>query len=90
MRLGPMLQNFYLLHSSDAQSSVVGKEMKALSAQVVSCCVYDKLHVCKVMQHKCHGNIPYFFDFWADLFVHLVLLKSSMTYAIYVHLEAIT
>ena len=42
------------------------------------------------MQHKRHGNIPYFFDFWADLFVHLVLLKSSMTYAIYVHLEAIT
>ena len=29
------------------------------------------------MQHM-HGNIPYSFDFWADLDVHLLLLKSSM------------
>ena len=25
-----------------------------------------------------HGNIRYLFDFWADPFVHLLLLKSSM------------
>ena len=25
-----------------------------------------------------YGNIPYLFDFWADPFVHLLLLKSSM------------
>ena len=25
-----------------------------------------------------HCNIPYLFDFWADLFVNLLLLKSSM------------
>ena len=31
----------------------------------------------QIMQHM-HGNIQYFFDFWADLFVHLLLLKSSM------------
>ena len=24
-----------------------------------------------------HGNIPYLFDCWADLVVHLLLLKSS-------------
>ena len=25
-----------------------------------------------------HENIPYMFDFWANPFVHLLLLKSSM------------
>ena len=43
---------------------------------VVSCCVYDKPQ--KIMQHK-HGNIPLIFDCLADLVVHLLLLKSSMT-----------
>ena len=31
----------------------------------------------KIMEHM-RGNIPYLFDFWADPFVHLLLLKSSM------------
>ena len=25
-----------------------------------------------------HGNIPYLFDFWANPYIHLFLLKSSM------------
>ena len=29
--------------------------------------------------HHMHGNVPYLFGFWADPFVHLLLLeKSSM------------
>ena len=31
----------------------------------------------KPVQHM-HGNIQYLFDFLADPFVHLLLLKSSM------------
>ena len=27
-----------------------------------------------------HGNIPFMFDFWADLVIQLLLLKSSMVY----------
>ena len=49
--------------------------MKAVSAQVVSCCVCDKLK--KIMQYM-HGDIPYLFDFLADAFVHLRLLKNFM------------
>ena len=49
--------------------------MKAVSAQVVSCCVYDNTY--KIILHM-HGNIPYLFDFWADQFAHFLLLKSSM------------
>ena len=45
-------------------------------AQVIGCCVYDKPQ--KNMQHM-HGNIPYLFDFWADLVVHLLLQKSYIT-----------
>ena len=30
------------------------------------------------MQDK-NGNMQYLFDFWADPFVHLLLLKSSMS-----------
>ena len=26
---------------------------------------------------RMHGNIPYLFDFWANQFFHLLLLKSS-------------
>ena len=50
-------------------------EMKALLAQVVSCCVCVK--PIKVMQHM-HGIITYMFEFWANLVVHLLILKSSM------------
>ena len=28
-----------------------------------------------------HGNIPYLFDYWANMFVHLLPLKSSMANA---------
>ena len=47
-------------------------EKKAVSAQVVSCCVFDK-----IMQHM-NGNIPLMFDCWANPVVHLFLLNSSM------------
>ena len=40
------------------------KEMKAVSAQVVSCCVYDK--PLKIMQHM-HRNISHMFDFLLGL-----------------------
>ena len=50
-------------------------EVKAVSTQVVSCCVYDKSK--RIMQHM-HGNIPYLFDLCADPCVHLLLLKSFM------------
>ena len=49
--------------------------MKAVSAQVVSCCVYDKTP--KIMQHI-RGIILCMFDCWADPFVHLAL-RSSMS-----------
>ena len=49
--------------------------MKAVSAQVVSCCVCQKPP--KVMQNM-HGNIPYMFDCWADPVAHRFPLKSSM------------
>ena len=49
--------------------------MKAILAQMVSCCVYDKPH--KSYQHM-HGNILYMFYFWADPVVRLLLLKSYM------------
>lgn len=33
----------------------------------------------KKIMHHMHGNVPYLFGFWADPFVHLLLLeKSSM------------
>ena len=48
--------------------------MEVVSAQVVSCCVYDM--PTKIMQHM-HGNIPQMLDCWADaVVVHLLLLKS--------------
>ena len=28
-----------------------------------------------------HGNIPYLFDFWADPFVHLLLVLAHHEYA---------
>ena len=49
--------------------------MKAFSAKAESCCVY--VNPPKIMQHM-HGIIPYMFDCWADLVVHLLLLNSSM------------
>ena len=49
--------------------------MLAMLAQVVSCCAYDKT---KVNIPYMDGNIPHLFFFWADPFVHLLLLKSSM------------
>ena len=50
------------------------QEMKAVQAQVISCCVYDKP---KNMQHM-NRNIPYTFVCWADPGVHILLLKSSL------------
>ena len=49
--------------------------MKAVTAQVVSCCVNVKPP--KIIQYI-YGHIPYHFDFWADPFVHLIILKISM------------
>ena len=49
--------------------------MKAVSAQVVSCCVL--LQTPKIMQHM-HDFIPCMFDYCADMLVHLLLQKSSM------------
>ena len=46
--------------------------MKAISAKVLSCCVLKKVMQCM------HGIISYMFDYWANLVVHLLLLKSSM------------
>ena len=54
--------------------SLFQKEMKAVWAQVVSWCVYDKPK--NYVAHD--GFIPYIFDCWADPVVHLLLLKSSM------------
>ena len=51
--------------------------MKAVSAQVVICCVYDNPQ--KIMQYM-HGNFPDMFDRWADPVVFLHLPKSSMAY----------
>ena len=51
--------------------------MEAQLAQVISCCVIDKPP--KNIQHVAYGIIPYLFDFWADLVVHRILLKISMT-----------
>ena len=52
-----------------------GAIVKAFSAKAESCCV--SVNPPKIMQHM-HGIIPYMFDCWADLVVHLLLLKSSM------------
>ena len=49
--------------------------MKAVSAQVVSCCVYGKPN--KIMQHT-HGNIPYTIDCWADLHSCLSLSTKKL------------
>ena len=46
----------------------------------VSCCVYHNPE--KIMQHM-HGNIPYLFDFWANPFVHLILLRSYMAESLF-------
>ena len=51
--------------------------MKAVSAQVVSCCVYDNPPPRKNVKHI-HGNIQYMFDCWADTVVHLRIQKISM------------
>ena len=42
-----------------------------------NCCVYEKPE--KIVQYM-HGNISFMFDCWADPVVHLLLLKSSMTF----------
>ena len=42
--------------------------MKALLAQVESCCVYVKAQ--KITEHM-HGIIPFMFYCWADPVVHL-------------------
>ena len=47
--------------------------MKALLAQAEICCVDVKTQ--KIMQHM--------FDGWAHLVVHLLLVNSSMDWAIY-------
>ena len=46
------------------------KQMKVVLIQVVSCCVYDKPP--KNIQPM-HGIIPYMFDCWPNLVVHLLL-----------------
>ena len=48
--------------------------MNAVSAQVVSCYVYDKRK--KIMKHM-QGTIPFVFDCWADPVVLLILLNTS-------------
>ena len=49
----------------------------AVSAQVISCCVFNKLK--KIMQHI-HVNFLNMFDCWADPIVdHQLLLKSFMS-----------
>ena len=48
--------------------------MKAVSAQVVSCCIYDKP---PILMPYINGNIQYMLDCWANLGVHLLLLKCS-------------
>ena len=53
------------------------KEMKAVTAQAESCCVYVKP---PKIRHHMHGKIPQLFDCWAHPLAHLLLLKSSMTY----------
>ena len=50
----------------------LSQEMKAVSGQV-----FMATPPKKIMQHM-HDNIPNWFDFWADLVVHLLLLKSFM------------
>ena len=42
----------------------------------------------KIMQ-RMHGSITYLFDFWANLFVHLLLLKSSMIMPIIIYAIAL-
>ena len=60
-----------------AWSSVTTKkEIKAVSVQVVSCCVYDN-H--PKMMHNMHGSISNMFDCLTNLVVYLYLLKNSMT-----------
>ena len=54
--------------------------MKAVSAQVISCCVLTNRN--NIIQ-KIHDNIPFIFECWADPVVHLLLLKSSMYKFIY-------
>ena len=41
-------------------------------------CLLQPLPPPKKGMQNMHGNITYLFDFWADPFVHLLLLKSSM------------
>ena len=45
--------------------------MKTVSAQVVICCVYELCRTCKATFYTC-------LTFWANLFAHLLLPKSSM------------
>ena len=49
--------------------------MKATSAQVKRCCVYDQP---KNIMQQMHGNISYMLDCWANPVFHLLLLKSFM------------
>ena len=53
--------------------------MKTVSAQVVSCCVYDK------SGKNYTGIIRYIFDYWAGPGIYLLLLKSSMPRALPMH-----
>ena len=45
--------------------------MKTVSGQVVICCVYELCRTCKATFYTC-------LTFWANLFAHLLLPKSSM------------
>ena len=49
--------------------------MKAVSAQVVSCCVFD---IQKKIIQSMHGTVPYMFDYVADpkLFISFLQLKE--------------
>ena len=49
------------------------------SAQVLSCCVYDK------SEKNYAGIILYIFDYWANPGIYLLLLKSSMPRALPKH-----
>ena len=77
-----MFWNIYLCLQCDifgknyrTHGAILSKVMKAISAQVVSCCALTNRNE---IMHYMHGNIPFVFYYWAaDLGVHLLLLNSS-------------
>ena len=72
---GALVAALEILFIGPIHGALQQQEMKAVSAQVVSCCVYDKS---KQSKQKLHGTFTYLFGCWANPVVHLLLLKSSM------------